>query len=280
MGQLPFSTPTPSPSPTPEPTTTPIPTHRPEPTAKPTITINCVSSTDSSNPIVTVSGTLTYNETSIPSAAVYVGYSADNGNKWENFSLVQTHADGGFETLWTPNATGNYMFSAQWEGNTTLHWINATVNLALTSDSTGNVFSVASNSTISGLDYNPATQIISFKTNGTSSTTGYIHICVPKNLVSDIQTLEINLDEKPIAFGYESKDDVWIISCIYTQSQHAFTIQIPFMQTLSPATTPLITIIVVVAVLVALAGIAVVIRRRRRTAAIVEAILKQNRPIN
>jgi hypothetical protein len=275
---FPFSTPTPTPSPNPEPTVTPIPTPRPEPTAKPTIEIYCKSTATTSNLKIQVTGSLNYNKTGIPGAAIYIGYSADSGNKWENFSLVQTHADGGFETLWTPNATGNYLLYAQWEGNTTLHWMNATVNLVLLPDLVGNVFSVTSNSTISGFNYNSATQTLSFITNGTSSTTGYIHVCVPKSLISDIQTLGINMDGKPIAFGYESKDDVWVISCICTQSQHAFTIQIPFMQTLSPATTPWIVIIVVVAVLVALAGIAVVIRRRRRTAAIVEAILKQNRP--
>jgi hypothetical protein len=83
-----------------------------------------------------------------------------------------------------------------------------------------------------------------------------------------------------IAQKAQAKQGVWIISCMYSQSQHAFTIQIPFMQTLSPAKKPWIAIIVAIAVLVALAGIGVVIRRRRRTAAIVAAILKQNRPIN
>lgn len=99
---FPFSTPTPIPSPTPEPTVTLIPTPRPEPTAKPTITIDCKSTASTSNLKIEVTGTLNYNKTGIYGAAIYIGYSADSGNKWENFSLVQTHADGGFETLWTP----------------------------------------------------------------------------------------------------------------------------------------------------------------------------------
>ncbi len=137
-------------------------------------------------------------------------------------------ADGGFGALWIPNATGNYLLNAKWDGNSTLHWMNATVNLALTPDSAGNVFSVVSNSTISGFDYNSTTQILSFNTNGTSSTTGYAYVCIPKTLVSDIHTLGVNIDGKPIAFTSESQDDVWVISCVYTQSEHAFTIQIPF----------------------------------------------------
>jgi hypothetical protein len=145
---FPFSTPTPTPSPTPEPTVTPIPTPKPEPTAKPTITIDCKSTAVESNLKVEVTGTLTYNKTAIPGASIYLGFSADSGNKWENFSLVQTKSDGGFGALWTPNATGNYLMCAQWEGNSTLHWMNATANLVLTPDSKGNVFSVVSNSTI------------------------------------------------------------------------------------------------------------------------------------
>jgi hypothetical protein len=276
--QFPFPTPTPTPTPTPEPTATPIPTPRPEPTAKPTIEIYCQSTAAASDLKVEVTGTLTYNKTAIPGASIYLSYSAEPGNIWENFSLVQTQSDGGFGAVWIPNATGNYLLNAQWDGNSTLHWMNATVNLALTPDSAGNVFSVVSNSTVSNFTYNSATQELGFNTNGTSSTTGYAHVCIPKTLVNDIQTIEVNIDGKPVTFTSESHDDVWVISCVYTQSQHAFTVKIPFMQTLSPDTTPWITVVIVIAVLIALVAIAVVIRRRRRTAATVATILKQNRP--
>jgi hypothetical protein len=277
---FPFSTPTPTPSPTPEPTVTPIPTPRPEPTAKPTMEIFCKSSAAAINLKIEVTGTLTYNKTGISGAAIFLGYSADGGNKWENFTLVQTQVDGGFGSVWTPNTPGNYLMCAQWAGNDSLHWMNATVNLALMPDSSGNEFSVVSNSTISNFNYNSTTQTMSFNTNGTSSTTGYVQVCIPKNLVSDIQTLGVNIDGKSINFTSESQDDVWVISCVYAQSQHTFTIQIPFMSMISPATTPWIAIVVVIAVLIVLVAIGVAIRRRRRTAATVASILKQNRPLN
>ena len=261
--------PTPTPTPTPEPTATPIPTPRPEPTAKPTITIDCKTTADASTPKVQVTGTLTYNNTGISGAAIYVSFSADYGNMWENFSLVQTHADGGYETVWVPNATGNYLISAQWDGNDTLHWMNATVNLATVPDSAGNQFSVVSNSPISSLIYNNAKQELSFNTNGTSSTTGYVNVCIPKTLVGDIQTVEVHVDSNPVTFTSQSRDDVWVISCVPSQSQHVFTVKIPFMQVISPATTPWITIIIVTVVLVAIVAVAVVIKRRRRTAATV-----------
>ena len=275
-----FPTPTATPSLTPEPTVTPVPTPRPEPTARPTIELDCKSTAAAGNLKVQVTGTLTYNKTGLPGAAIYVGYSADCGNKWENFSLVQTHDDGGFETLWTPNATGYYLITAQWEGNLTLHWVNATANLALTPDSAGNEFSVASNSTISNLTYNSVAQELSFNTNGTLSTTGYAYVCLPKTLVSDIQTVEVKIDGKPATSTSEAQNDVWVISCVYTQSQHFLSIKLPLMQALSSATAPWITIVVILSILIALVAIAVVIRRRRRTAATVAAILKQNRPVN
>jgi len=279
VDSFPFSTPTPTPSPSPEPTVTPIPTPRPEPTAKPALKIDCKSSATESNLKVTLTGTLTYNKTAIPGASIYLSFSADSGNRWENFSLVQTRSDGGFGALWIPNATGNYLLNAQWEGNSTLHWMNTTVNLSLMPDSAGNVFSIASNSSISRLNYTAATQTISFNTNGTSSTTGYIHVCIPKTLMKDAQSLKVNIDGKPIAFAFssEDQDDVWVISCVYTQSEHTFTLQIPLIEILSPATTPWIVIVIAIALLIAFGAIVVVIRRRRRTAATVASILKQNR---
>jgi hypothetical protein len=242
--------------------------------------IDCISTAVAGNLKVQVTGTLTYNKTGIPGAGIYVGYSADGGNKWDNFSLVQTHEDGGFETLWTPNATGYYLVTAQWAGNLTLHWVNATANLALTPGSAGNEFSVVSNSTISNLTYNSVAQELSFNTNGTLGTTGYAYVCLPKTLVSDIQTVEVKIDGKPATFTSEAQNDVWVISCMYSQSQHGLAIKLPFMQAQSSATTPWITIVVVLAILITLVAIAVVIRRRRRTATTVAAILKQNRPLN
>jgi hypothetical protein len=273
--QFPFSTPTPTP--TPEPTTTPTPTPKPEPTAKPTMDIYCTTTTFESKLKVNVWGTLTYNKSAVSGAQIFLSYSADCGDTWQDFALVHSQADGRYEAIWMPNGTGNYLLNAQWAGNDTLHWIAATLNLGITSDSAGNVFSVESNSTISGFAYDASTQILSFNTTGTSDTTGYAHVCIPNALVSDVQTLSVTVDGKPIAFTSEKQDTIWVISCVYSQSEHVFTIQIPFAQVLIKDNipwTPLIIGIVLIVVIV-LVAVGVVIRRRRRTAATVAAILKQ-----
>ncbi len=275
---FPFETATPTPTATPVPTVTPVPTPRPEPAAKPAIDIYCRTSAAASSLKVQVTGTLSYNKTGIANATVYLGYSADSGINWQNYTLVQTHNDGSYGAVWIPNGTGSYLMCASWEGNNTLHWMNATATLAVTSDSAGSVFSVVTNSTLSNFAYDSASQVLSFNTNGTSKT-AYVYACIPKTLVSDIQTVQLSIDGKSTAFTSESQDDVWVISCVYSQSEHAFNIQVPLAQILSPQSTPWIPIVIVIAVLIAVIAVVVVIRRRRRTAATVAAILKQDRPV-
>jgi len=226
-----------------------------------------------------VSGTLSYNKTGIPNAPIYIGYSADGGSHWENFTLVQTRSDGTYDAVWTPNSTGNYIMNAHWDGNDTLHRIDAKVNLALISDSSGNQFSVMSNSNITNIAYNSATQVISFNTNGTSDSESYFYACIPKALVNDVQTLKVNVDGAQVQFASESQPDVWVLSALYSKTEHAITVQIPSVQVISPTNIPWTAIVIVAAIIVvALLAVVVVLRRRRRMAKTVAAILKENRP--
>ncbi|MGD6851550.1 MAG: hypothetical protein ACQCN6_05760 [Candidatus Bathyarchaeia archaeon] len=276
---FPFATPTPTPTTPPEPTPTPTP--KPEPTTWPTLDLRCTTGASASNPKVQVSGTLSYNKTGIPDAPIYIGYSADFGTTWENTTLVPTRSDGTYVAVWVPpNATGNYVLDAHWSGNDTLHWLDATLNLTLAFDESGNLFSVASNSTLSDLDYDAATQILSFSTNGTSATTGYLYASLPKTLLSDVSALQVKMDGQSIAFSTEEQDDVWVVSCLYTQSEHAFVLQIPFGQALISDSTPwtVIAAIAAIVILIVVIALVVVMRRKRRTAATVAAILKENRP--
>jgi hypothetical protein len=273
----PFATPTPTPTATPVPTPTPTP--KPEPTVWPSLDLSCITSAAASTVKVQVSGTLSYNKTGIPNAPMYIGYSADGGSHWENFTLVQTRSDGTYGAVWIPNATGNYIMTVHWDGNDTLHRIEAKVNLALTSDSSGNEFSIMSNSNITNLAYNAATQVISFNTNGTSDPESYIYACVPKTLVNDVQALKVYVDGNPVQFASESQPDVWVISALYSKTEHSLTVQIPSVEVINPTSIPWTAIVIVAAVIViALLAVVVVFRRRRRMAKTVASILKENRP--
>ena len=138
-----FPTPTPTPTATPNPTPTPTP--KPEPTIWPSLDMSCITSAVATTVKVQVSGTLSYNKTGIPNAPIFIGYSADGGSYWENITLVQTRTDGTYGAVWIPNATGNYIMTAHWGGNDTLHSIDVKVDIALISDSVGNEFSIISN---------------------------------------------------------------------------------------------------------------------------------------
>ncbi|MGD6807216.1 MAG: hypothetical protein ACQCN4_09690 [Candidatus Bathyarchaeia archaeon] len=274
-----FMFPTPTPTPTPEPTPTPTP--KPEPTIWPILDIRCTTSASQSNVKVQVSGTLSYNQTAIPNAPIYIGYcSAINGTNWQNITLVPTRSDGTFGVVWLPpNATDNYILNAHWGGNDTLHWLDAKVNLSLLADSSGNEFSVASNSTIYGFNYDPASQILSFNTNGTTGTAGYMYASIPKALVSDIQSVQVTKDGQTVSYGKESNEDTWVISCVYSQSEHAFVVKIPFADAITPESIPWTVIVVIAAIVIlALVVVVVVVRRRRKMAATVASILKESRP--
>ncbi|MCL2358609.1 MAG: hypothetical protein LBH74_09230 [Nitrososphaerota archaeon] len=263
------------PTTTPEPTEKPTPTPKPEPTTKPNLKFACQSSSANSLKLE-ITGMLSYNNSAIPGAQVYIRSSTDGGDNWENFALEQTRADGSFTTTWIPKTTGNYMLCAHWAGNDTLRWMNTTLNLALTSDSENNIFCASSNSTITRLRYDPASQTLSFNTNGTQNSES-INIFIPKTLVNDVQTLQVKIDGKTVAFSNKAQNDIWIITCIADQGEHTLTVQMPLLEFMNPVSNPWPTITIIIIAMIAIIAIATIIRRRRRTAASVAAILKQNR---
>jgi len=241
--------------------------------------MQCVTTAAASTVKVQVFGTLSYNKTGIQNTPIYLGYSADGGSHWENFTIVQTRSDGTYGAVWIPNATGNYLMTVHWNGNDTLHSIEARVNLVLTSDSSDNELSIISNSNITNLVFTAEKKLLSFNTNGTSDKESYFYACIPKSLLSDVQTAQVNVDGNPVQFASESQQDVWVISSVYSKTEHALTIQIPTAEVLTPNSIPwTLIVIIVVVLLIALVAVIVVVRRRRRTAATVKSILKENRP--
>jgi cytochrome bd-type quinol oxidase subunit 2 len=86
------------------------------------------------------------------------------------------------------------------------------------------------------------------------------------------------MDGASQTFGIQSQDDVWVISCTYSQSSHDFVVQIPAEVMFSPVETPWLMIAIAVVVVVVVIAVLMVVRRRRRTAATVAAILKDKRP--
>ena len=76
--------------------------------------------------------------------------------------LVNTASNGSYSTVWMPFATGNYLVRAKWISYSTYPGSNVTVNLVVASFEEQNVFSVLSNSTVTGLAFNSTSRELSF----------------------------------------------------------------------------------------------------------------------
>jgi hypothetical protein len=112
------------------------------------------------------------------------------------------------------------------EGNSVYSNSSTIVNFVVTPFEQQTVFSVTSNSTVTALYFNSTGNQLSFSTNGTSGTTGYVDIYVPKSLVADASSLKVFLDGAPLIYTATAQDDAWLVSFTYHQSSHEVTINL------------------------------------------------------
>ncbi len=214
-------------SPTPTPTANPTEQPNP-PSSQSTIELFCQSSTSYDNFEVDITGRLTTAENaSIPAAQVLLSYSVNAGNTWIDLTTAVTDSNGEFSEVWKPQATGYYLLKADYAGDT--EHANATkfVNFAVAPYQQGqNVFSLTSNSTVTALFFNSTSQTISFSVNGTSGTTGYVSIYLPKSLVADASALKVYLDNEPLTFTASSQGEATLVTFTYHHSTHQVAIQV------------------------------------------------------
>jgi parallel beta-helix repeat protein len=283
------STAAPVPSPTLTPTQTPTPTHTPNstpdstPTPSPTeppisnapspptpspsppptsqnetaLDLSCQSSTSFQTFKVEINGNLTFRGTGLSRLPILLSVSADGGNVWGNLTLVTTDRDGRFAAIWTPLTDGDYVLRAVWMGNSQYLGTNKTINFAATSLEGENVFSVSSNSTLSGVTFNSTTCELSFGVVGPSGTSGYVEVCIPKSLVNNSSLLKVYLDGEQLTYLVEMREDFWLISFTYRHSVHEILINFGFSFSDSIAKNPLEIWVVVGAIITPLAIVTV-----------------------
>jgi len=192
----------------------------------PELDVSCQSSTTGSGFKVTVDGNLTSNGTSLASVPVLISYSVNGGTSWNDLTLVDTDAEGGFLALWMPLVTGDFLIRASYAGNATFQPTAATVNLIVTPTAGESVFSVTSNSTVSGFYFDSASNQLSFTVSGPSGTNGFVDLYVSKSVVSDVSNLKVSLDGNPLNFTTSSQGDSWHISFSYHHSTHTVNISL------------------------------------------------------
>ena len=176
---------------------------------------------------------------------------------WQDLTYVNTDSNGSFTCVWNPSVSGNYGIEATWPGDSDYSNASAVYNFAIApfNNQNQNVFSVTSNSTLTSLTFNSATNELSFGVSGPSGTTGLTKVCIPQSLVPDISKINVTLDGSTINYTSFSEENVWILTFTYHHSSH--TIAIALGSTTStvpelPYCTPVIITIFLFATSIAL----------------------------
>ena len=265
-----FGDSSPNPTPTPSsPSQTPTPTPTPTPVQLPSgdLTVSCQSASTYNGFDVKINGLLTAGGTSVPNAGILLYVSVTGGDSWDVLSFVNTDSNGAFSVSWKPSVTGNYVLKAVWTGNLNYSSTNEIVNFAITPFEQQSVFSVTSNSTLSGLSFDSETKDLKFSTNGASGSTGYVNIVIPKSLVADISTVSVFLDDDPLTYNSVSQADSWTISFTYQQSSHDLRIgldEAPVQSNNMFADSTTIIIGALAAVIIALIVVVTILAKKRR----------------
>jgi hypothetical protein len=228
-----------------------------------TVSLECPSTLEGYE--ITINGRLSFaNGTSIPNANVSLTYLADYEESWSSIPSVISASDGSYHAEMPWNATRGCTIEASWQGNETVAGTEADVCLETTLPDKKQVFSVISNSTITGLTYNGTTRTLSFDLTGPSGTTAYTNIVVPKDLTGDINSLHVYLDQSIVYYTANSSEDSWLLHFTYQQSSHQVTVYLsspaqPFLE------TPLgIMALASVIIVISIGATYVAMRRRRQ----------------
>jgi hypothetical protein len=238
--------------------------NNPQPLPKPTLNLSCKSSTLFSGFKVEINGNLAINSTTLADEPILLSYSVNNGKSWQDLTLTYTSSDGSYLAEWRPSVTGNYKIKATFEGNNEYSNVSQIMDLAVTPYKEENTFSVASNSTLSELAFNSASNQLTFTIEGESGTTGYVNVYLPKTLINDISALKVYLDEKQIEYSTNPQNDSWLLSFTYQHSAH--NIAITLNSALNPANDlngNLMCYGVIIAAIAIIIALALIVRQRK-----------------
>jgi len=190
------------------------------------ITISLSSSTSYFGFKIEINGSLTCDGVGLSGASVLLSYSVTGGASWNDITLAFTASDGVYSAVWMPSATGNYLVKATWSGNATYLGTTTTINLAVIPFGEQYVFSVESNSTISGVAFNTTDWTLSCTATGPSGTKGYVKVTVAKSLVENITNIRVYIDGNQTKYTITSTDDSWLLTLSYMHSTHQVVVDL------------------------------------------------------
>lgn len=107
----------------------------------------------------------------------------------------------------------------------------------------GQVYVAGSNSTITELDFDESSGVLSFSASGANGTSGYVIIALAKSLVADSSSIVVQLDGGQVPCSVTSSNSTWLLYIRYKHSTHRFVINfktgaIPKSTSPSPSPSP------------------------------------------
>jgi PKD repeat protein len=209
---------------------------------------------------VSISGNLTYNGVGVPNAWIVLSSKTYIENAmWNEIVSVKTDDNGKYSTVWKPSR-GAYQVKATWIGNSSYPDTSVSVNLGVKSFGDF-ITEFSSNSTITGLNFNASTRILSFSAEGLSGTNGYVKITLEKDPEFDPEGVSVFLDGKPIEYAIASTSQSWVFDIIYSHSLH--NVVVYFNGEAEPEPFPT-TLVVASIVSLAVIGVALLVFFKKR----------------
>ena len=188
---------------------------------------------------VSIYGNFTYqNGTGVSGENILLSYSVTGGETWNDITVVTTDVNGSFYAEWIPPATGDFLIRAVWIRDSTEMPISATISLSVLPYQEQYVFSVESNSTITGLAFNSTSKVLSFSVSGPANTTGYCKVTISKDLISDASGIKVYLDGNELNYTVSEVDESWVLYFVYKHSTHLVEIKLETKLVYAPTVAP------------------------------------------
>lgn len=178
---------------------------------------------------VILKGKLQGNVSSSVNQNIALSFSINGGQSWNDITMIPTSNDGTYSAIWQPSATGTYLVKAECSytpdypydyGGSTVSGVESVRMLSVNSFDNQNVFSVASNSTVSALAFNSSSKELSFTVSGETDTTGFVDVSIAKSLITNIVDVKVYLDNVNLNYTATSTSNSWLLHFTYNHSLH------------------------------------------------------------
>ncbi|MCW4028718.1 MAG: hypothetical protein NWE92_03625 [Candidatus Bathyarchaeota archaeon] len=231
-----------------------------------TLSVNC-QNVDSAAGKVEIFGRLSVYGASLPQEPLEFAYRVLGDVAWQPIATTTTSSDGTYSVDWFPPAPGNYQINATFWGNTISSFAFKAINVLVAAsgeNQSKTVFSVDSNSTVADLAFDSSTSQLRFSVTGSTGTTGYVDVCISKDLATDPSAIQAFIDGNQTSYTVTSGEDCWILHFAYHHSSHDIIFSLEGADTPTTPEMPSAALPLILTALFAVA-VAVVVLKRRNT---------------